>query len=230
MDWADFWTKLGGGLIGALIGGSVVSYFSSYYSKKGERALIREELPQILEEERDKAYQQEAGKRLATHEDIESVLKEIRLVTRETETIKAQIGSDLWTRQTVWQQKREAYFAILRASHALEKSLVDLNSTRMILSQVHQQGLPERELPVELATRAMEYAEAHRKFLDAVNEAEIFLESIGRLRGEYLTHLDRIERSAATDEDKTTQKALVLGKWTQELIKVAKKDLGMETN
>jgi hypothetical protein len=56
-----------------------------------------------------KSYMTEKGKRLATREDIENVLSEVRAVTKETETIKAQIGSDLWLRQTIWNHNRDAY-------------------------------------------------------------------------------------------------------------------------
>ena len=109
MHWPNFWTQLAGGSIGALVGGPAVAFLNGYYSKKGERALIHEELPRILEEERGKAYEQERGKQLATHEDIENVLRELNAVTRETETIRAQISGDLWLRQTVLNQKRDIY-------------------------------------------------------------------------------------------------------------------------
>lgn len=50
-------------------------YFSSYLAKKGER--------------------------LANAEDIERILKEVQLVTAETETIRAQIAAGAWDRQTL---------------------------------------------------------------------------------------------------------------------------------
>lgn len=43
-------------------------------------------------------------------------MKEIRLVTKETETIKAQIDSDLWTRQRRWEQKKESYAGLLKSA------------------------------------------------------------------------------------------------------------------
>ncbi len=66
------------------------------------------------------------GENLATHEDIDKLIDQVAAVTDTTETIKAQIGSDLWTRQSVWQQKRDAYAKILNVSHSLRESLIDL--------------------------------------------------------------------------------------------------------
>lgn len=82
-----------------LIGGTIGSYFKGYSSRKGENRANYEDLPSLLKQEFARAFEQEAGKRLATHQDIENVIREVRTVTKETETIKAQIGVDLWTRQ-----------------------------------------------------------------------------------------------------------------------------------
>ena len=54
------------------------------------------------------------------------MLKEVKAVTRETETIKAQISGDLWLRQTVWNQKRDVYVNVLKCSHRLKDKLVGL--------------------------------------------------------------------------------------------------------
>ena len=88
MDWPNFWTQLAGGLIGALVGGSAIAYFNGYYSEK--------------------------GRRLATHEDIDNVVNELRLVTKETETIKARVGSEAWAWQAVWNQRRDLYAEALQ--------------------------------------------------------------------------------------------------------------------
>ena len=82
-------------------------------------------LDSLLKQEFAKAFEQETGKRLATHQDIENVLHEVRAVTRETELVKAKIGRDLWTRQMVWQQKREAYAKVLTVSHAVREALIE---------------------------------------------------------------------------------------------------------
>src|ERR1035437_6281495 len=59
------------------------------------------------------SYMGEKGKRLATKEDINQVLTEVRLVTSETETIKATISGGLWHRQMILGQKRDLYTQVL---------------------------------------------------------------------------------------------------------------------
>jgi hypothetical protein len=126
MDWPKFINETFAAGVGGLIGGTLGAYYKSYWTEKGKNLATYEDIRTLLAEERGKAYEQEAGKRAATHDDIENVLRERGAVKRETETIKAQIGSDLWTQQKVWEQKREAYTKVLGIQHDLQESLIDL--------------------------------------------------------------------------------------------------------
>jgi hypothetical protein len=54
-------------------------------------------------------YSDQKGKNLATHEDVRLLVQQVQMVTRTTEEIKADITGDLWTRQSHWNFKREAY-------------------------------------------------------------------------------------------------------------------------
>src|ERR1700691_319675 len=56
-------------LIGAILGGSFVAWIGGYYAERGQRDLLREEWAKVLQEAREKAHAEEAGKRLATKED-----------------------------------------------------------------------------------------------------------------------------------------------------------------
>lgn len=55
------------------------------------------------------SYLGKKGERLANAEDIEKILAEVRLVTAETETIKAQIAGSTWQRQTLLVKRIEVY-------------------------------------------------------------------------------------------------------------------------
>jgi len=101
-------------LLGAVLGGTLVAWFSGYYSEKGKRDLFREEWPKLLDEAYAKARAEEAGKRLATKEDIDNILENVRAVTRETERIKSDFSSDVWRTQWLMNQKRDVYATIIQ--------------------------------------------------------------------------------------------------------------------
>jgi hypothetical protein len=101
--------------LGAILGGSFIAWISGYYSEKGKRDLIREEWPKLLDEARQKSYEEETGKRLATKDDIGNVLEQVRMVTKETEIIRAQISEGLWQRQWHLTQKRDCYVRLIDA-------------------------------------------------------------------------------------------------------------------
>lgn len=137
---ADWIRELFIGVIGGLIGATLGAFLRAYWAKKGEHIASYEDIQFLLAKERGQAYEQEMGKRLATHEDVDNVRSDLRTLTLETETIKAQIGSDLWLRQTVWNHKRETYANVLKCSHALQNSINMLRSASMILIQAEKDG------------------------------------------------------------------------------------------
>jgi hypothetical protein len=96
----SFWIQLFGTLIGALLGCSLFARFGGYYTEK--------------------------GKQLATHEDVANVLEQVRAVTRETETIKAQIGTELWSQQTIWNAKRDLYANVVESIEAAKTKLLSI--------------------------------------------------------------------------------------------------------
>jgi hypothetical protein len=55
------------------------------------------------------AYLGKKGERLANAEDIEKILREVRLVTAETEAVKAQISGGIWEKRTLWSKRVEVY-------------------------------------------------------------------------------------------------------------------------
>ena len=55
-------------------------------------------------------YLKRKGKNLATHEDIDKLVDQVRAVTRATKEIEAKISSDVWDRQKQWELKRDVLF------------------------------------------------------------------------------------------------------------------------
>jgi hypothetical protein len=60
------------------------------------------------------AYLKQKGKNLATHEDIDKLLKEVRATTQATKEIEAKISNEMWNRQKHWELRREVLFEALR--------------------------------------------------------------------------------------------------------------------
>src|SRR6266404_3989380 len=97
-------------LIGAFIG----SYLASYLKKKGEN--------------------------LATREDLDKLVEQVRAVTTATKEIEAKISTDVWDRQKRWEMKRDLLFEATRRLAAVNDSLMNLNSACEIERQHQQRG------------------------------------------------------------------------------------------
>src|SRR5258708_12726797 len=75
------------------------------------------------------AYLKEKAKRVATHEDIENVLKEVRETTKAAKEIEAQISEKVWDRQKRWEVTRSALFCTTKDPDAFERPLPNTHST-----------------------------------------------------------------------------------------------------
>jgi hypothetical protein len=60
---------------------------------------------------------------LATHEDIDKLVDQVRAVTQTTKEIEARISNEVWDRQKLWEMKREVVFdamkRVVQADNAL---------------------------------------------------------------------------------------------------------------
>jgi hypothetical protein len=106
----EFWVSVASVAVSAGIG----SYLTGRFLEKGRIAAMRACFQDVLEQAEGRARAEERGKRLATHEDIENVLRELRLVTMETEQIKVDISGNAEARRRVWQERRDLYARIMR--------------------------------------------------------------------------------------------------------------------
>ena len=59
------------------------------------------------------SYLREKGKNLATKEDLEAIVDQVRQTTKATEDIKAQIGAEMWVEQERWKLRRDLYMRLL---------------------------------------------------------------------------------------------------------------------
>lgn len=59
------------------------------------------------------SYLKQKGENLATHEDIDKLVDQISAVTNTAKQIEAKISNEMWQRQTVRNEKKEAYYQVL---------------------------------------------------------------------------------------------------------------------
>jgi hypothetical protein len=74
------------------------------------------------------AYLRKKGENLATQEDIGKLVEQVAAVTKATKEIEAKISDEVWGRQRVWEMKRDAFFALMKAESRVTDALIDLSS------------------------------------------------------------------------------------------------------
>ena len=73
------------------------------------------------------AYFKKKGENLATREDIDILVDQVRAVTTATKQIEAKISGDVWDRQKRWELKRDLLFDAARTIAPAQTALVRLS-------------------------------------------------------------------------------------------------------
>lgn len=105
------------------------------------------------------AYLREKGKNLATHEDIEKIVAQLRKTTEAAEDIKAQISGELWLGQIRWQLKRELYVNLLEGLADSRAGLRSMNGIMERRRTATEEPVRQR-LSEDLRRAALRYEEA----------------------------------------------------------------------
>lgn len=74
------------------------------------------------------SYLKRKGENLATHEDIDKLVTQVRAVTAATKQIETKISSDLWDRQKRWELKREILFDAAKKLSEIDNKLLALQT------------------------------------------------------------------------------------------------------
>ncbi len=78
-----------------------------------------------------KAYLSQKGQNLATHEDINKLVDQVRAVTTTAKQIEAKISDDVWDRQKRWELKRDLLIDMVRKAIAMQVALQRLYAVRL---------------------------------------------------------------------------------------------------
>jgi hypothetical protein len=90
------------------------------------------------------AYLKRKGENLATHEDIDKLVKQVSAVTTATKEIEAKISSDMWDRQKQWELKREVVFEATKRIAFVKDALSHLYAVYQTEKASVNKGHPER--------------------------------------------------------------------------------------
>jgi hypothetical protein len=72
------------------------------------------------------SYLKKKGENLATHEDIDKLVDQVRAVTTATKEIEGKIESSIWSKQRHWEMKRDALFASVQALDRTKSAFIEL--------------------------------------------------------------------------------------------------------
>jgi hypothetical protein len=73
------------------------------------------------------AYLKKKGENLATHEDVNKLVEQMKAITQATKTIESNISDKSWDRQRHWELKRDAVFAVMQALGKADEALHSLS-------------------------------------------------------------------------------------------------------
>jgi hypothetical protein len=170
------------------------------------------------------SYLREKGKNLATHEDIDKIVEELRKTTKAAEDIKAQISGGLWLGQTRWKLKHDLYVNLLEG---LTDCRAMLRWTNSLLEQ--RRTATEESVRERLSERLRRAAERYENAVGRVRRARamggVFLTDEARnVLDEFNT-----ETIAAADGAYGTpyreKLAAVIERASELLVRAAKSDL-----
>jgi hypothetical protein len=110
-----------------------------------------------------KPYLGKKGQDLATREDMDKVLDEVRALSTTTKKIEAKISGEVWDRQKRWELKRDVLFEAVKKSAAVHQALMKVHALYQADKTAIARGEPER---------AGEQIKAGGVFLEATAELD----------------------------------------------------------
>jgi hypothetical protein len=73
-----------------------------------------------------RSYMKKKGENVATHEDIEKLVDQVKAVTEATKKIEAEISAGVWDKQKRWEMKREVLFEAAKRLSEIDDAMLSL--------------------------------------------------------------------------------------------------------
>ena len=105
------------------------------------------------------AYLKKKAENLATHEDVDKLVQQMKAITQATKTIESSISDKSWDRQRHWELKRDAVFAVMQALGKADETLHSVSV--VIVEERRAKDDPNRFREAKL--------EAWEKFYEAID-------------------------------------------------------------
>ncbi|MDD4929502.1 MAG: hypothetical protein PHP85_09520 [Gallionella sp.] len=118
------------------------------------------------------SYMSEKARNLATREDFDHLLEQLRKSTRETESIRNELSSSHWLRQQNWSRREQFYLDLLSELTRLHISLTDRNNYYMEPGSEYNSSIPEQPHYQKLTGQGHA---AYQKIQELVGPAAVFL-------------------------------------------------------
>lgn len=109
------------------------------------------------------AYLRKKGENLATHEDIDGLVEQVRAVTRVTKEIEAKVSGEVFSRERLWELRRSILLDGAKKLGALVETFVALGAAYGADAEEIRKGLPGHA--EERRRRGDEFHEASKIFL-----------------------------------------------------------------
>lgn len=74
-----------------------------------------------------RSYSMKKGENLATHEDINKLVDQVKAVTEATKSIEAEISKGLWDKQKRWEMKRQVLFEAARRVSEIDDAILSFS-------------------------------------------------------------------------------------------------------
>lgn len=111
--------------IGAVIGFGLKAYLGSYLTDKGKNLATKEDLQIFVNQVRES----EKAKIAAQTQSIDQLIANTKALTATTETIKAKVTDETWNRQQQWIYRQQIYRDLLEATYSIAQTLISASSS-----------------------------------------------------------------------------------------------------